>query len=246
MIDASGVVLKVLTERMSELLHRGRKEFTMRLVIGNKNYSSWSLRAWLFLAAHAIPYEEVRIPLDAPETRTQLETWTPAGRVPVLHDGGVSIWDSLAICEYVSEKYLAGAGWPADLTARAVARSCSAEMHSGFFTLREQLPMNCRATGRKVAMSEALRNDIARIDRLWCELRTRYGTEGPWLFGAFSIADCMYAPVAFRFSTYGIALSELATAYRDSLLEHGQMQDWLRQARAESEAIAYAEVGEAP
>ena len=215
----------------------------MRLVIGNRNYSSWSLRAWLLLAAFDISFEEVRIPLDSPETSALMSKWTPAGRVPVLHDGGLSIWDSLAICEYVSEKYLDGEGWPADSRARAMARSCSAEMHSGFFVLREQLPMNCRAQGRKVKMSSELQREIARIDLLWSEMRASYGAEGPWLFGAFSIADCMFAPVAFRFSTYGIDLSPAAAAYRDSLLNHPAMRDWLQQAQAESEVIEREEVG---
>jgi glutathione S-transferase len=218
----------------------------MQLVIGNQNYSSWSLRPWLLLAAHDITFEKVRIPLDTPATAAQLAKWTPAGRVPVLHDGGLSIWDSLAICEYVSEKYLDGAGWPSNPSARAMARSCCAEMHSGFFALRNQLPMNCRALGRKVEITAELQGDIARIDALWSSLRARYGADGLWLFGAFSIADCMFAPVVFRFHTYGIKLSDPAAAYRDSLLKHPQMQIWLKQAQAENEVITRDEVGESP
>jgi glutathione S-transferase len=169
--------------------------------------------------------------------------WTPAGRVPVLHDGDLSLWDSLAICEYVSEKYLDGTGWPADLQDRALARSCCAEMHSGFFALRNQLPMNCRALRRKVEITAELQGDIARIDALWSSLRARHGADGPWLFGAFTIADCMFAPVVFRFNSYGIQLSAPAAAYRDSLLTHPQMQLWLKQAQAEKEVIAREEVG---
>lgn len=215
----------------------------MKLVIGNKNYSSWSLRPWLLLTAHGLPFEEVRIPLDTGETPDLLARWTPAGRVPALHDDGLSIWDSLAICEYVSEKYLDGRGWPDDPGARARARSCSAEMHSGFFALRSRLPMNCRALGRRVEFSAELQPEIARIDALWSELRRRYAAAGPWLFGPFTIADCMFAPVVFRFNTYDVELSQVAAAYRDVLLNHEQMPLWLQQARAESEVIEREEVG---
>jgi glutathione S-transferase len=215
----------------------------MRLIIGNKNYSSWSLRAWLLLAAHGLPFEELRIPLDILETPALMAKWTPAGRVPVLHDGVLSLWDSLAICEYVSEKYLGGMGWPKDPSARALARSCCAEMHSGFFALRNQLPMNCRARGRMVEITAELQGDIARIDELWSSMRTCYGADGPWLFGAFTIADCMFAPVVFRFNSYGIQLSDPAAAYRDSLLNNAQMQIWLKQAQSEKEVIAREEVG---
>lgn len=218
----------------------------MQLVIGNKNYSSWSLRPWLLLAAHGLPFEEVRIPLFTETMPELMKQWTTADKVPVLHDGGLVIWDSLAICEYVSERYLDGQGWPAALESRAVARACSAEMHSGFFALRSQLPMNCRALGRRVEMTAELQREIARIDNLWSGLRLQHAADGPWLFGAFSIADCMFAPVAFRFRTYDVSLSENAANYRDTLLAEKQMQRWLEQAKAESEVIAYAEVGETP
>lgn len=215
----------------------------MKLIIGNKNYSSWSLRAWLLLSVYDIPFEEVRIPLYTEDTKQVLAQYTDAGKVPVLQDGGTVVWDSLAICEYVSEQHLDGRGWPNDAAARAEARSCSAEMHSGFFELRGELPMNCRATGRRVAMSAGLAVDIQRIEAMWSGLRRRYLHRGPWLFGEFSIADCMYAPVASRFRTYGIELSPLCAAYVKHSLSNRPMMLWHRQAADERETIDAEEVG---
>jgi len=147
----------------------------MKLVIGNKNYSSWSLRPWLLLSFHGVPFEEIRIPLDQADTHTTLSRYTEAGKVPVLQDGDFTVWDSLAICEYVSEKYLNDRGWPVDIRARAIARSCSAEMHSGFPEIRNQLPMNCRAKDRRVPSNPALEKEIARIDRIWSKQREETG-----------------------------------------------------------------------
>ena len=161
----------------------------MELIIGNKNYSSWSLRAWLLLAANDIAFTETRVPLFNENSTTGLDEYSAAAKVPVLFDRDAVIWDSLAICEYISEQYLDGRGWPADPLQRAEARSCSAEMHSSFFALRESMPMNCRAGGRKVAMNLELEKDIRRIDSMWCELREKYADNGPWLFGGFSIAE---------------------------------------------------------
>lgn len=215
----------------------------MKLVIGNKNYSSWSLRPWLLLSAFDIPFEEIRIPLFTQDTRSELAKYTRAGKVPVLHDGGIIVWDSLAICEYVSERYLAGKGWPSDSKSRAEARSCCAEMHSGFFTLREKMPMNCRATGHRVDMTPDLKKDIARIDNLWTELREEYLASGPWLFGTFSIADCMFAPVVFRFNTYSPEISATSRNYMKHVLSHPDVMQWLEHAVNESEVIESSEVG---
>lgn len=215
----------------------------MKLVIGNKNYSSWSLRPWLFLSVHGIPFEEVRIALDEETTAVQMALYTEAGKVPVLHDDDLMVWDSLAICEYVSEQYLQGRGWPADIRARALARSYSAEMHSGFFDIRNKLPMNCRASGRKVALDPALQKDIARIDQIWSGLRTEHLHQGPWLFGEFSIADCIFAPVCSRFATYGIQVSTLANSYAQHVLAHEKMALWVAQGCAETEIISADEAG---
>ncbi|HEX7026144.1 MAG TPA: glutathione S-transferase family protein [Gammaproteobacteria bacterium] len=215
----------------------------MKLIIGNKNYSSWSLRPWLLLSAFDIPFEEVRVPLYIASTRAELAKYTDAGKVPVLHDKDIVVWDSLAICEYVSEQYLNGRGWPSDTAARAEARACCAEMHSGFFALRESMPMNCRASGRRVAMTPDLEKDIARIDGLWTELRKKYSAAGPWLFGAFSIADCMFAPVAFRFNTYRTEMPEACGRYVKQILQHPKVTQWLVDAVKEPETIASSEVG---
>jgi len=216
----------------------------MKLIIGNKNYSSWSLRAWLLPAFHQVPFEEIRISLSVPGTSAAIAEYSPAGKVPVLQDGDLVVWDSLAICEYLSERYLGGGAWPADINMRALARSCSAEMHSGFPVLRRSMPMNCRAEGRRVEMTSALRKDIARIDALWSSLRQQYCQRGPWLFGDFSIADCMFAPVVFRFSTYAPEISEASRSYMHTVLSHPAVSLWQQQAREETEVIDEEEKGE--
>ncbi len=215
----------------------------MKLIIGNKNYSSWSLRPWFLLSQSNIEFEEIRIPVCQKDTYTEFAKYTKAAKVPVLHDNDLIVWDSLAICEYISEQYMGGKGWPEKIEERAEARSCCAEMHSGFFTIREKLPMNCRAEDRKVAITEGLGKEIQRIDSLWTELRQKYGSAGKWLFGKFSIADCMFAPVVFRFSTYGIDVSEEAKDYMTTVLSNKAIQLWLEQAIQEIEVIEKSEVG---
>src|SRR5262249_10832847 len=153
----------------------------------------WSLRPWLLMKRLGVAFEEVMILLDTPRTRDEIERYSPSGRVPVLRHGEVTVWDSLAICEYVAE--LSGKGWPAAPEARALARSVSAEMHSGFPNLRSLWPMNARARNRRTALTAALEADIERVDEIWNDCRARYGARGPWLFGEYSIADAMYAPV---------------------------------------------------
>lgn len=221
----------------------GETETMLKLVIGNKNYSSWSLRPWLLLVHHGVPFEEIRIPLYVPGAGEAIAKHSKAGKVPVLHDGELLVWDSLAILEYVSDRYLQGRGWPGDVETRAVARSCSAEMHSGFTALRSDMPMNCRATGRTVTISPELKANIARIDQLWQECRTRHDKEGPWLFGEFSIADCMFTPVVTRFNTYGVEPSPLSAQYMRQVLEHDGMQRWMEASRNEPEVIESAEKG---
>lgn len=214
----------------------------MQLVIGNKNYSSWSLRAWLLLSAFRVDFAEIQESL-LHDTKQRLGKYSPSGKVPVLIDGDVTIWDSLAICEYVSENYLAGRGWPENKKLRAEARAISAEMHSGFVPLRNELPMNCRAS-RKVKLSIAAQADIAYIDAIWSNCLKQNAHLGPWLFGEFSIADCFFAPVASRFSTYGIALSESAQNYVTQVLGHQSLVAWTEAAKAETEVIPQDEAGE--
>jgi len=209
------------------------------LVIGNKNYSSWSLRAWLALKAGGVEFEERRIALDRPQTKAQILAHTPSGKVPCLIDGTLVIWDSLAICETASERYVGGALWPADAGARAHARAVTAEMHAGFATLRTYMPMDIRSEhhGRGV---EALQRadvaaDVARVQTIWSECLARSG--GPLLYGNFTIADAFFAPVVTRFRTYGVDLSPALAAYAARVFALPAMQQWVEAARAETEVI---------
>ncbi len=215
----------------------------VKLIIGNKNYSSWSLRAWLLLREAGIEFEEHRIVLDTPSTKEEIAHYSSAGKVPILLLDDVVIWDSMAIAETVAERWPEKQLWPADPAARAHARSISNEMHSGFLHLREGMPMNCRAMGRKVAIPDELGDDIERVTHIWAECHKRYGETGPWLFGDFSIADVMYAPVVLRFRTYGINLPESAGFYPHRLLESEAMQDWLAASESETEVSEQYEVG---
>ena len=214
----------------------------MKLVIGNKNYSSWSLRPWLLLHAFKVDFEEVNVSLRQPGLTERLKKYSNAARVPVLVDGESTIWDSLAICETISDIYLQGSGWPEDATDRSLARSISAEMHSSFAALRSELPMNCRAR-RRVEISEGTVADIARIDNIWSSYAKANDAGEIRLFGRFSIADCFYAPVVMRFITYGVELSESAANYLQSMAEHQSLQQWVFQALEESEVIAEDEAG---
>ena len=213
----------------------------LSLIIGNKNYSSWSLRPWLFMKHVGLEFQEILIPLDTPETRDQIDRHTPSGRVPVLRQGTLCVWDSLAICEYVAE--LSGKGWPQAREARAVARAVCAEMHSSFSTLRSLWPMNARARNRRTALTAALEADIERIDEIWNDCRGRFGGGGPWLFGEYGVADAMYAPVVLRFNTYGARISQTARWYIASVLEDAPLQEWLQGAKQEPWTIAADEVG---
>ena len=215
----------------------------MQLIFGNKNYSSWSLRPWFLLSYHEVPFDEVRIALFSENYKQRITEYSDAGFVPVLKNGDTTVWDSLAICEYVSETFLSNRGWPEDPKIRAHARACSAEMHSGFPNIRTEMPMNVRAMGRVVEISEPINKEIARIDTMWTQLREIYGSRGPWLFGEFSIADCMFAPIVFRFRTYGISLPSASSKYMETMLEHPAVRRWMNDAENETEVIEMAEVG---
>lgn len=215
----------------------------MKLVIGNKNYSSWSLRPWLLLKAFNIPFDEVSISLGSDNVASEIARYNESGTVPVLHDKGLVVGDSLAICEYISEHYLHGNGWPKSYDARAVARSCSAEMHSGFFKIREKMPMNCRLDGAKITVASDLQQEITRVDQLWTSLRSSYEEKGPWLFGEFSIADCMFAPLVFRFKAYDVSsLSAESVAYKECVLSDRNVKYWQEQAVAEKNRIEMFEI----
>lgn len=212
----------------------------LRLVIGNRNYSSWSLRAWLALRLSGLAFEEVRVPLYAPGSRQELLRWSPAGRVPVLHDDALVIWDSLAICEYVAERAPEAGLWPSDPATRAVARSACAEMHAGFHGLRERMPMNLRARARRTP-DAGLQEEIERVAALWTDCRVRFGGSGEYLFGAFGLADCFYLPVATRFRTWGVELDGPARTWSESVLQHPAFLEWERAGVAEDERIAGSE-----
>jgi glutathione S-transferase len=205
------------------------------LVIGSKNYSSWSLRPWLFLRKVGFEFTERVIAFDAPDYQRQICQVSPSGRVPLLQLGDNKIWDSLAICEFAADA--TARGLPRERIARGTVRSVAAEMHAGFQALREQYPMNVRARGRHVALKPDLARDIRRIDALWSACRMEYGSGGGWLFGDFSIADAMFAPVLFRFQTYGAELSSESRAYYEHALADADVRAWQQAALVETHVL---------
>jgi glutathione S-transferase len=210
------------------------------LVIGNKNYSSWSLRAWIWIRHIGLEFEEVPVSLYSDSMSDQLDPYFSNTKVPVLLHGDLEIWDSLAILEYlVSLQH--GQGLPEDLKARAIARSLCAEMHSSFISLRNELPMNCRRDPSPLLLSDACIADIDRIQSLWQHAGKFSEDDGPWLFGSFGIADAMFAPVALRFNRYRVSLGKPAAAYVDRLLDHPAMIEWVAAGRAETIIIAEEE-----
>ena len=211
------------------------------LVIGNKNYSSWSLRPWLLLRHFGVEIEEIRLPLDTPQFADEVRRHSPTGKVPALHDGDVHVWDSLAICEYANERWLGGRGWPQDPAVRAVARAAAAEMHAGFMALRTQLPMNSRRTPDAYRWDAAAHRDIDRVQALWRELRAAHGGDGDFLFGDFGIVDAMYAPVAVRFVGYGVGGDDTAGRYMQALFAVPAMQGWRAAAAVEPESVPATE-----
>lgn len=215
----------------------------LSLVIGNKNYSSWSLRAWLLMRQFQVHFQEIRIPLDTPDTAALLAEHSPSRKVPVLNIGSFSVWDSLAIAETVNERYLDGAGWPVKPDLRALGRSVCAEMHSGFPALRASMPMNCRRRMRRFRPDAATRADIDRVHAVLGDCLDRSG--GPFLLGRFSIADAFYAPVASRFDTYGIDSPAPVRRWRETLSQLEAMREWLDAAEAETEVIEREEVPDA-
>lgn len=208
----------------------------MKLVIGNKNYSSWSLRAWLAMKVAGIEFAEHRIALYEPQAKAAILAFSPAGKVPCLIDADLHVWDSLAICEYLAEKR--PGLWPDDPSARALARSVSAEMHSGFAHLRQNMCMNIRRSHPGKGRTPEVLAEIARIVELWSDCRARHGAGGPFLFGRFSIADAMYAPVVLRFRTYAVELPPVCRAYADAVLALPAMRDWIADAQRETESLA--------
>ncbi|MCC6948208.1 MAG: glutathione S-transferase family protein [Bradyrhizobiaceae bacterium] len=205
----------------------------LRLVIGSKNYSSWSLRPWLALAHHKIPFDEILIPIDQPDTAARIRQYSPAGKVPILIDGEAAVWESIAILEHLNERFPQLQLWPKDPVARAHARAVATEMHAGFTALRQHCPMNLR---RKKArpLTPEVEADVQRITGMWRTARERFGTGGDFLFGGFSAADCMYAPVAARFASYEVEVDPVSKAYVDAIYRLPAFAAWREAALKET------------
>ena len=210
----------------------------LTLVIANKNYSSWSLRPWVLMRTAGIPFAEQQLSLGAPDFRVRVRTASAAGKVPVLIDDDLTVWDSLAIIEYLAERFPEAGVWPANTAASAHARSACAEMHSGFGALRSQMPMNVCASLPGHGWNVAVQRDIDRICALWAGLRARHGADGPFLCGRFCAADAFFAPVVFRFNTYAPELPEPAQAYMTAMLALPAMREWAGAAALEDEFLA--------
>ena len=213
------------------------------IVLGNKRYSSWSLRGWLLLKQTGASFDEIVIPLDQPQTKAALLQHSPASKVPALKTRDGVVWDSLAIAEYLNECFPKAGLWPLDFAARTLARSVAAEMHSGFSALRQRMPMDVcadkAAHGRNALAEPPVAADMARIVEIWSDCRKRFGEGGDFLFGEWSAADAMYAPVATRFTTYAVPLNGAAAAYRDAVMAAPDMVEWITAAKAETWTIDY-------
>jgi glutathione S-transferase len=210
----------------------------LTLIIGNKNYSSWSLRPWLLMKQFNLEFAEISISLYTPESGELLQKYSPSGQVPVLLHNNIKVWDSLAICEYLAETFTDIPFWTSEKAARALSRSISAEMHSGFQALRQNMPMNCRKKypGRGLALG--VPQDINRITEIWQECRQKYGADGKFLFGDFTIPDAMFAPVVLRFLTYGVQLNDAAQEYAAAILSLPALQNWIAAAHNETAVLS--------
>jgi glutathione S-transferase len=215
---------------------------SLHLIVGNKNYSSWSFRPWLAMKVAGIDFDETVISLDAADFKTRLTELGGPGRVPALIDGDVRIWESLAILEYLAEKYPAAALWPERPSARALGRAIASEMHAGFVSLRRHLPMNVARPVKSRALDAGTAKDVARIDAIWSECRKKYGTDGRFLFGSFSAADAMFAPVVWRFHTYAVEVSSTALGYMRVIMSLPAWKEWEDAARRETWVLPEDEV----
>jgi glutathione S-transferase len=221
---------------------KGEGGLALTLVIGNKNYSSWSFRPWLAMKVAGIAFDEVVISLDAEDFKARVSQVSGSGKVPALVDGSVHVWESLAILEYLAEKFPAAKLWPSDPAARAHARAVASEMHAGFAALRRACPMNVRRPVKKRELSDEALANVRRIETLWANCRTRFGSDGRFLFGTFGAADAMYAPVIWRFHTYGIEVKRVARAYMDAVMALPAWAEWRAAALAEPWVLPEDEV----
>jgi len=213
-----------------------------QLVIANKNYSSWSLRPWILMKVAGIEFEEIKIALYSTEGKKQLCQYTDAGKVPVLIDNDMTIWDSLAIAEYLAENHPEKALWPLANDSRAIARATTAEMHSSFHALRNALPMNCRRLTQYNDISTELQQDIDRICIIWKECKQNYGEQGDFLFGEFSIVDAFYAPIVIRLNGYNINVGEVERQYMDKILALPALQEWIQEAKKDKTVVENYEI----
>jgi len=214
----------------------------VKLIIGNKNYSSWSLRPWIALKVAGIAFDEEVISLDAKDFKARVSKVSGTGKVPALTDGNTHVWESLAILEYLAEKYPSARLWPADPAGRALARAIASEMHAGFVPLRRHLPMNMRRPVMPRQLTPEAQANVRRIEAIWTDCRTRYGTDGAFLFGSFSAADAMYAPVVSRFHTYAVEVGAVARAYMDAVMALPAWGEWRAAALAEPWVLPEDEV----
>jgi glutathione S-transferase len=221
---------------------RYTRAMALHLVIGNKNYSSWSFRPWLAMKVAGIAFEETVVSLEASDFKARVTALSGAGKVPVLINGATRVWESLAILEYLAEKFPAAALWPKDASARAQARAVAAEMHAGFVSLRSLLPMNVCRPVQPRALDDGSKTDVARIEEIWRDCRARFGAGGPFLFGAFGAADAMYAPVIWRFHTYAVAVGDAARDYMRAMMALPAWRQWHDAARRESWVLPHDEV----
>jgi glutathione S-transferase len=210
---------------------------TLKLIIGNKNYSSWSMRPWIAMKVAGIPFDETVISLYVDGSPEKIREHSPAGKVPILHDGDVSVWESLAILEFLAEKFPAANLWPADPAARAHARAISTEMHSGFVPLRQQCSMNMWRPPARRELNDEAKANIVRVQEIWTGARERFGASGPFLFGRFSAADAMYAPIVSRFETYMVDVNAASAAYMQAVIALPAWQEWRRAALKETTVI---------
>ena len=212
------------------------------LIIGNKNYSSWSLRPWLLLKEKNITFSETKISLYEEKSKERLLKLSPSGKVPAFKHDENLVWDSLSICEYISELYPEANCWPTDSIQRSLARSISNEMHSGFFSIRNSLPMNCRAKTKFNNITKELQSDINRVCEVWRLCRDKHSTSGEYLFGGFTIADAMYAPIVLRFSSYEIEVGETEREYMNHVLTNSNLKEWIAEGVVEKEIIEESEL----
>jgi len=214
------------------------------LIIGNKNYSSWSLRPWLLMKVKNVPFNEIKVPLYIEGSKDKLLSFSPSGKVPAFEHEGNSVWDSLAICEHIADLYPDNKCWPENINQRALARSISHEMHSGLLAIRNTLHMNCRKLITFKKISQELRTDITRVCDIWQYCRKQHSNSGKFLFGEFSIADAMYAPIVLRFNSYGIEVGDIEKEYMDNILSIPSLQKWIAEGIQEKEHLAEYEVEE--